>query len=119
MNLDQWSPPVRINDLVELSASSSRFDLLAPILDLSGSTEDLVLDLHYSLLRPRRWDAETCSIVVKDLLDLLVSRPDFVAAGVRDRVAAKFPEKVVQDWTEDLRLILGVANSAANLVFQR
>ena len=119
MNVDSWRPVVSINGTLKLSDSSARVDLLVPILGLEGDLEELVLDMHYSIIRPRVWSNPKCANVANEIIGILHHNRAIALKELTERKIVWDPEQVVRDWSGDLQTIVRTAAHEEVLIFER
>jgi hypothetical protein len=116
--LAQWHPPVHVSGIGELSVSSSRIDILSPLLDLRNLEEDLVLDMHYSLTYPRVWNTRICATTAANILDKIKRSKNELRKAFLQRVPSRDPEIVLSEWQLDL-MAISLLDSDVDVVFSR
>ena len=118
-NVDLWDCPVLVENNLLLSKSSGRIDILSPVLNLRGIEDDLVLDLHYSKIRARIWNAVTMSETSAGILKKLVKNQGEVKKELFARVPDKAVKEVIDDWMEDLAALSSYVASSELVRFER
>jgi len=118
MDIDKWEFPVKLNG-TDLSKSSSRIDLLSPILDLCGDEDDFVLDMHYSFFSPRRWAGRRVAVTAESLLRKVDTFHMNIVSLLALRVPDVNAESVVADWRNDLGKVIVAAQRCSEIIFTR
>ena len=117
--LHSWKVPVKIRNEVRLSDSSGRIDILSSILGLEGDNENLLLDLHYSYLRPRIWPRDSCLVRSLEVLNKAREVKNQILEELLKRVPDQDAEVVLRDWISDLELLSSISGSGGDLEFVR
>ena len=119
ISVDAFAHPIVLINGVELPVMMSRIDVLAPILDLKGLEEELVLDLHYSLGKTRTWNASAVREIAASLRDRIIENTKRVVDEVGERVDGFRSEEIVSQWTSGLGLLATVAIADQTLSWER
>jgi hypothetical protein len=117
--IDEFAFPVVVNDRVELSVFSSRIDILVPVLNFKGDAEDLLLDMHYSLIRRRYWESGRVIVAVAFILKFIESGRDDALKELGFRVFEFSPEELIVSWLSDLERTREVALTCCEICFER
>lgn len=119
ISVDDFAHPIVLINGIELPVMMSRIDVLAPILDLEGLEEKLVLDLHYSLGKMRTWNVSTVREIATSLRDRIIEDKKRVLDDVGERVDEFRSEEIVSQWTSGLGLLATVAIANQTLSWER
>lgn len=67
--------------------------------------EDLLLDMHYSLIRERTWDGKICAEVAAEILRKLRCGRESLQKALSTRVPLCDPRTVLNEWESDLEAL--------------
>jgi len=115
---------VVINGEIHLSPASGRVDILAPMLPFEGESPgwNLVLDMHYSLNRPRAWKPERLQEAAAEVVAGLEAVPEGeLVKGIAGRLerSREEAEEILRGWKEDFALLARMAGLFDEIVLTR